>query len=335
MTARQADPAHVFPGQGSQHPGMGRQLARCDPAARELVGHATEVSGLPVAELMTRADAATIADPEIAQLLVFVWSSVLHRHLTGLGHRPAAVAGHSLGEYTALVACGSLDWADAVALVAARGRAMRRAAAREPGAMAALVGLPLSEVDALCAAADGIAVLANLNSDRQVVVSGAVAAIDGLVERARELGALRARRLPVGGAYHSPLMADAEAELAPHLLAAPLRSPRLPFASSVTAEWVEDVDSYRLVLLRQVTSPVRWRDTVRRLADTGVDTFVEVGPGRVLTGLDRETHRAARHLTAQDALTRLGDLTAPAGSTAGSGAGSAAGSAAPAGVVRR
>lgn len=298
------DPAFVFPGQGSQYPGMGRDLAPCGAVARELVGRAEQASGLPVQELMTRADARTIADPQIAQLLVFVWSSVMYRHLSGLGHRPSAVAGHSLGEYTALVACDSLDWETAVALVAARGRAMTEAAERMPGTMAALVGLPLSDVEHLCRQAcdgGGVAVLANINSARQVVVSGSTEAIQDILEQARASGALRAKALPVGGAYHSPLMDAAESALAPRLLAAPLGVPRRPFVSSVTGHWVVDIAAYRSELLHQVTSPVRWHDTFHTLAAAGIGTFFEVGPGRVLTGLGREMARGARHLTAQEA----------------------------------
>ncbi|QIS11591.1 ACP S-malonyltransferase [Nocardia arthritidis] len=298
------EPAFVFPGQGSQYPGMGRELARCDAAALRLIPMAEEISGLPVTELLHRADAATIADPAIAQLLVFVSSSVLYTHLTGLGYRPSAVAGHSLGEYSALVACGGLEWTDALALVVARGRAMADAAADAPGAMAAVVGLPMPEVLRLCAdtRADEVAVPANINSDRQVVVSGSPEVIDRVVATAKCRGALRAKRLPVGGAYHSPLMDEAETAFAARLLVAPLRPPRLPFVSSVTADWVADVAAYRAELLRQMTSPVRWRDTFRTMFDAGIRTFVEVGPGRTLTGLDREMNRDARHLTAQEAL---------------------------------
>ena len=286
----------LFPGQGSQFPGMGRDLAAFSPAARELVDTAEQVTGQPLHDLMHRADAARIADPYTAQVLVFVWSTVALRDLTDRGWRPDAVAGHSLGEYTALVASGALDWADALALVAARGHAMATAAARRPGAMGAVVGIDAEVVARLCAdasAGDEIAVVANLNSARQSVVSGTVDAVTAVLAAAGAAGALRARRLPVGGAYHSPLMRDAEEALAPLLRAATVRAPEVPMISSLTGMAVADVDAYADALTRQVTSPVQWLAVTRALA--AETDFVEVGPGRVLTGLGRETLRGARH----------------------------------------
>jgi [acyl-carrier-protein] S-malonyltransferase len=304
------DPVFVFPGQGSQHPGMGRDLAGCDSTARALLPAAERATGLPVYELMTRADAATIADPEIAQLLVFVWSTVLHRQLDEEGVRPGAVAGHSLGEYSALVACGSLDWEAALSIVSARGRAMAEAARRQPGTMAALVGLDSETVSALCirvCQGEAFAVIANHNSPRQTVVSGTADAIAGVIEAARTAGALRAKQLPVGGAYHSPLMTAAEDSLAPLLMAAPLRPPETPLVSSLTGQPVTDIEAYRGQLLRQVTKPVRWQAAVASLVEHGARTFVEVGPGRVLTGLGREMARDGRHLGAHEARRVLAD----------------------------
>jgi [acyl-carrier-protein] S-malonyltransferase len=298
------DPAFLFPGQGSQHPGMGRDLAGCDASARALLPAAERVTGMPVFELMTRADAATIADPEIAQLLVFVWSMVLHRQLDEEGVRPAVVAGHSLGEYSALVACGSLDWEAALVIVAARGRAMADAARRQPGTMAALVGLSADTASQLCwqvCQGEAFAVVANHNSPRQTVVSGTADAVAEVVEAARSAGALRAKRIPVGGAYHSPLMTAAEDSLAPLLMAAPLRTPDTPLVSSLTGQPVTDIEAYRGHLLRQVTKPVRWQAAVESLIERGARTFVEVGPGRVLTGLGREMARDGRHLGAHEA----------------------------------
>ena len=289
---------------------MGRDLLRCDERARALVPEAEDVTGLPIAELMSRADAATIADPEIAQVLVFVASGVMHRQLTDRGWRPDVVAGHSLGEYSALVASGVLGWIEALTLVAARGRAMAAAARQATGTMAAIVGLPVEAVAALCAevsTADGPAVLANLNSARQAVVSGTADAVAAVVERARAAGALRAKLLPVGGAYHSPLMAPARDELRPLVEAARLTSPRTALISSVTGQPVHDLAAYRADLAGQITSPVRWQATVAALAGSGVRRYVEVGPGRVLSGLGREAARDATHLTAADALrTRSG-----------------------------
>ena len=307
---------YLFPGQGSQFPGMGRELTAFGPDARALVDRAEAATGLPVHDLMHRADAARIADPHTAQVLVFVWSTVALRALQARGPQPDGVAGHSLGEYTALVACDALSWEEALRLVSARGRAMAAAAARRPGAMGAVVGIPAGTVGEFCADAsrgDEIAVVANLNSARQCVVSGTVDAVEAVLATATTAGALRARRLPVGGAYHSPLMLPAEQELAPLLRGTTLRTPRVPMVSSLTGAPVTDIAAYADALTRQVTSPVRWLDTVRALA--GSADFVEVGPGRVLAGLGRETLRGARFRGALDAVRTVG---AVAGTVAGS-----------------
>jgi [acyl-carrier-protein] S-malonyltransferase len=301
-------PAFVFPGQGSQYPGMIRDLSACGPVARDLVCTAEQVTGLDLAALMTNADAGTIADPQVAQLLVFVASSVLLAELRGRGCEPAAVAGHSLGEYTALVACGSLDWHTALALVTFRGAVMAEAARRRPGTMGAVVGLDLPRVERLCRAAterDGTAVVANVNSARQIVVSGTTEAVLDVLDAAAGAGALRAKRIPVGGAYHSPLMEAAQRRLAPLLRKAPLEPPRTPFVSSVTGEPVTDIEEYRAQLVAQVIRPVRWHAVTQRLGALGALEFVEVGPGRVLAGLGRETLRGARHLGAVDAIRRF------------------------------
>lgn len=301
-------PAFVFPGQGSQFPGMVRDLSACGPAARELVFTAEQVTGLDLVTLMTKADAGTIADPQIAQLLVFVASSVMLAELRGRGCEPAAVAGHSLGEYTALTACGSLDWHTALALVTFRGAVMAEAARQRPGTMGAIVGLDLPGVDRLCRAAadrNGTAVIANINSARQVVISGTTEAVLEVLDAASAAGALRAKRIPVGGAYHSPLMDAAQRRLAPLLRKAPLEPPRVPFVSSVTGERVADIEEYRAQLVAQVMRPVRWHAVTQRLAGLGASEFVEVGPGRVLAGLGREMLRTARHLGAVEAIRRL------------------------------
>jgi len=304
-------PVFVFPGQGSQAPGMGRELTACGPRARRRIDAAQHISGLPVQELMTVADAATIADPEIAQLLVFVWSTVWLEQLTEVGVRPSIVAGHSLGEYSALVAAGSLGWETAVRLVARRGSAMTAAAKRRAGTMAAIVGLDPDALTRLCeqASADhGVVNVANYNSPRQAVISGVVPAVEAVIVAARTQGALRAKRLAVGGAYHCPLMASAERELAPLLTDATFTAPRVPFVSSITGRRVTDIEAYRAKLLGQVTAPVRWQDTVRTLLDRGTTTFLEVGPGRVLSGLGREMARQATHLTAIEGLRSPGRL---------------------------
>lgn len=302
---RNVETVFVFPGQGSQYPGMGRDLAVCGPLGRDLVARAQHITGLPVAELMTRADAAAIADPEVAQVLVFVASIALLHSLIRGGTRPDAVAGHSLGEYSALVAADCLAWEEALVIVHERGRVMAAAARRAQGRMAAVVGLPAERVQGLCSAAasDGeAAVIANHNSRRQMVVSGHAAAVERVVAAALAAGALRAQPLPVGGAFHTPIMRPAERELAESLRRVVLREPRIPLVSSVTGAWVTDLDDYRTLLSGQITAAVRWDASVGTLIEAGARTFVEAGPGRVLTGLGRENARRAKHQSALQAL---------------------------------
>lgn len=309
-------PAFVFPGQGSQYPGMARELGACGPAARRLVATAERVTGLDLTALMGKADAATLADPRIAQLVVFVSSTVMLTELRERGIEAGVVAGHSLGEYTALVASGCLDWHTGLALVELRGRAMADAAQRRPGAMGAVVGLELPDVERLCRDAvdrHGTVVVANINSARQVVVSGTADAVQAVLDGATGLGALRAKRIPVGGAYHSPLMDEAQQQLAAVLGRTPVGPPRVPFVSSITADLVTDVKEYQRQLQAQITRPVLWHAVVRRLANLGVSEFVEVGPGKILKGLGRETARGARHLGAFDAMRMVVRPTAPVG----------------------
>ena len=301
--------AFVFPGQGSQFPGMGRELDRCGQADGELVAMAEETTGLPVSELMMRAPATTIANPEIAQVLVFVWSLTVFHGLARRGFHPAAVAGHSVGEYAALTACGSLDQATALSLVACRGRLMAEAALRAPGTMASIVGLDYDVVQRLCrssSAGNEFAVIANQNSPRQVVVSGTLGSVSDVVAAAREAGAIRTRQLAVGGAYHSPLMDCAGAAMTTRLASVHLRTPGVPLVSSATGRVVTDIPAYRADLMNQLTGPVRWQSAVGALVGLGVRTFVEVGPGKVLSGLGREMVRTGHHLTAAEAI-RLTD----------------------------
>ncbi|MFD9795237.1 ACP S-malonyltransferase [Streptomyces sp. NPDC059070] len=305
--------AFVFPGQGSQFPGMGRDLRPFGPEGEEVVARAEEVTELPVARLMATADARQLADPEVAQVLVFTWSAAALAHLRARGRHPAYVAGHSLGEFTALYAAGSLGLDTALGLVSCRGRAMRAAARRSQGSMAAVVGLPVDLVRGLCRLASddtGLVMVANANSARQTVVSGTTGAVRHVIEQAREAGALRARELPVGGAYHSPLMAWALPALAAKLATVPLDTPGVPLVSSTTGLPVDDIDEYRDELLWQMLRPVQWQRTVATLRTLGVGLFIEAGPGRVLTGLGRETARGARHLGVHDALRENADVRA-------------------------
>jgi [acyl-carrier-protein] S-malonyltransferase len=306
----------LFPGQGSQYAGMGRELGVCGPAARELVGEAGAHLGLPVADWLARADATTLADPEVAQLTIFVSSTVLLTELQASDVRPAAVAGHSLGEFAALVAAGCLDWPVALDLVAARGRAMAAAARSRPGTMGAVVGLPVEDLQQICAdqhRPERPVVVANLNSGRQAVVSGAEDAVEAVLAAARGRGALRARRLPVGGAYHTDLMEPARRALQPMLAQAPMRPPHTPMVSSIDGGPVVDIETYRRMLIGQITSPVRWYDAVLTLRGLGLSSYVEVGPGRVLSGLVREIDRTSVQQSAAAVLARAGRPMAGSG----------------------
>ena len=280
--------AMLFPGQGSQYPQMARDLLRCR-SGRAVLAEAEAVCGLPLTSLMSTADAATLADPEIAQLSVLTHSLTLWDQLVTYGADPAMVAGHSLGEYTAMVAAGMLDRTDALILVSRRGRAMAEASRARPGAMGAVVGLHLGQIERMCHEhGERAVVVANVNSARQVVVSGLRAAVEAVLDSARSAGALRAKLLPVGGAYHSPLMAEAAATMTALWRGVVLSPPRFPFLSSMTGALVADPDEQARLMLDQVGVPVQWRATMTTIQAGRVDAVVEVGPGRVLSGLARE-----------------------------------------------
>jgi len=298
--------AFVFPGQGSQHPGMVRTLHRCSPSTRTLVDRAERATGVALTELMTSGDADALADPRIAQLAVFVTSTALLEELRLRGWRPAVVAGHSLGEYSALAAAGVVDWDDALRLVDARGTAMAAAAATRPGAMAAVAGLDITRLEGLCRLASHYGEhvsIANINSGSQLVISGSEIAVTRVIDAARVAGALRACRLPVGGAYHSPLMQPAADLLRGELREIDMRRPMIPFVSSATGDLVDDPEEHRKVLMEQVLLPVEWKRTVERLVALGVEHVAEVGPGHVLTGLCRDNARAVNRVHAEDLLT--------------------------------
>lgn len=302
--------ALMFPGQGSQYPQMARDVLRCS-AGRRLLAQAEAISGRSLTQLMATADAVTLAEPQIAQLSVLVHSLALLDQLEADGMTPVAVAGHSLGEYTAMVAAGMLDRLDAMALVSRRGAAMAQAAADRPGAMAAVVGLDGTLVAQLCADAPAQpVVLANVNSPRQVVVSGTVDGVHFVVEAARQAGALRSKLLRVGGAYHSPLMAPAVAEVSQAWASVTLRAPRCPLISSVTGERVLDLVQQARQMRDQLSAPVLWQQTMTTLVGLRPDAVIEVGPGRVLAGLAREQAPTLTQLTIRPEAVRA---TVPAG----------------------
>ena len=280
----------LFPGQGSQAVGMGRALAASSPAAREVFAQADEALGYAISRLCFEGPAEELTLTANAQPGILTCSIAALRALeaeTGLS--PRVVAGHSLGEFSALVAAGSLDFADAVRLVHLRGRFMQEAVPAGQGAMAALMGGASDQVAELCAAAAEGEVLApaNFNGGGQIVIAGHAGAVGRAVARAKEFGVKRAVPLQVSAPFHCSLMEPAALRLAAELEQVTLADPRVPVVSNVEAEPHQDGARARQLLVRQVTAPVRWEESVQRLAAMGVTRLVEVGPGKVLSGLVR------------------------------------------------
>jgi len=277
----------TYPGQGSQKPGMGAEWA--SHPSWELVDEASDAAGRDVAHLLLHSDKEELTQTRNAQLATFVTSMVVLDAVGRLGAVPAAHAGHSLGEYSALTAAGALDFADAVRLVTERGDAMQAAADQQDGTMAAILGLDDDQVDIACQRTAGDAWIANYNAPGQVVIAGAPADLDKAIQLAKELGAKRAMRLPVGGAFHTPLMAPARHRLRKALEQIEFRAPERPIYANVDASPHDDAESWPDLLGAQLCSPVRWKQTLRRIEADGLNTLVEIGPGNVLTGLAKRT----------------------------------------------
>lgn len=287
--------AVLFPGQGSQHTGMGLELAEAFPAAREVFRTADDVLGFALSELCWKGPEEELRRTENAQPAILVHSlaawAVTREHLAS---RVRLAAGHSLGEFSAYAAAGALEIPDAVRLVRRRGELM---AAARAGTMSAIVGLEPHAVEEICEkveASGGTVVAANFNSPVQIVISGEAAAVEQARELAKAAGARMVKPLPVSGAFHSPLMADAEAGLRAELDGVPFRDPKFPVVANATAEPVREAAAARSSLVRQLTAPVRWTQSILRIADEGVDQFVELGPGKVLTGLLRRIDSGLR-----------------------------------------
>lgn len=284
----------LFPGQGSQAPGMGQAAAARNDAARALFSRADQVLGFSLSTLCAEGPEEELKKTENTQPALYVASAATLEVLRAEGIEPFAVAGHSLGEYSALYAAGAFDFETGLRLVRTRGQAFATAGEKRPGAMAAIVGLDVDQVTALCREAstsDEIAVPANLNEPAQVVISGDPAAIHRACEKAKAAGAKRALPLPVSGAFHSPLVEPAAATMRQALDAAEIRDASLLFVNNADATVVASTDLIRTGLVRQVTSAVLWIDCVRRLLSEGVEEFIEVGSGKVLSGLVRRIHK--------------------------------------------
>jgi [acyl-carrier-protein] S-malonyltransferase len=290
--------ACIFPGQGSQRVGMGRALADAHPICRATFDEADAILGEPLSRVIFEGPEDQLTLTENAQPAILTVSTAAHRLLQSRGLVPTFVAGHSLGEYSANVAAGTFCFADALQMVRRRGRYMQEAVPPGEGAMAAILGLDAEQVARACAdAAEGEVVsAANLNGPGQVVIGGTRDAVKRAGQRAKDLGAKRVIPLNVSAPFHTPLMKPAAERLAPELRALARRNPRVPVVANVDAEPKRDADAVIDALIRQIAAPVQWETTVVRLASEGVTTYVEVGPGAVLTGLVRKIHREATAL---------------------------------------
>ena len=280
--------AYIFPGQGSQFPGMGKPLYARSERARELMDKANDILGFSITDIMFGEDAEALKATRVTQPAIFIHSVVLAL-CSGL-ETPAMVAGHSLGEFSALAAAGAMEFEDALRLVAIRANAMQKCCEKVPGTMAAIIKLPTETIEEICAGCTGIVVPANYNSEGQVVISGEAEAIAEACAKMKEAGAKRALPLAVSGAFHSPLMEPARLELAEAIDKTPFKAPQCPVYQNVTALPSSDPAAIKENLLKQLTSPVRWTQTVQNMVAGGADHFLEIGPGTVLQGL---VHRIA------------------------------------------
>jgi [acyl-carrier-protein] S-malonyltransferase len=294
--------AFVFPGQASQYPGMGKELAQKYSAARAVFDEADKVLGFSVSKLCFEGTEEELRLTANTQPALLTCSVAVHRVLSEKGLAPDFVAGHSLGEYSALVAAGSLKFSDALQLVRKRGTYMQDAVPAGAGAMAAIMGLsPAVVLDACKRAAEGeVCSAANLNSPEQTVISGHAGAVKRAVEIASQLGAKRAVILQVSAPFHCALMMPAQERLAENLKTAEFTKLQVPLVTNVDADTITTGEEAREALIRQVSMPVRWEESVRLLIDEGVNTFVEAGPSRVLTGLLRQIERSVAALNVED-----------------------------------
>lgn len=283
--------AYVFPGQGAQFPGMGKDLYDSNPEAKALFDKADEVLGFSLSKIMFEGTAEELKETKVTQPAIFTMSVIMAK-LLGDDFKPTMVAGHSLGEFSALTAVGALDFESALKLVSARAMAMQKACEAKPSTMAAILGLADEVVEDICAKIEGVVVAANYNCPGQLVISGEIEAVEAACELAKEAGARRALVLPVGGAFHSPIMEPARAELAAAIEATEFNTPMCPVVQNSVAKAVSEPSEIKQNLIDQLTAPVKWTQSVQQMIASGVTDYVECGPGKTLQGLVKKIDRS-------------------------------------------
>lgn len=283
--------AYVFPGQGAQFSGMGKDLYDKSDLAKEMFAQANEVLGFDIMKIMFEGTDEELKQTKVTQPAIFLHSTILAACL-GDSFKPDMVAGHSLGELSALVANGTLNFVDGLTIVSKRAMAMQKACEAVPSTMAAILGLEDEVIEKICSEVDGVVVAANYNCPGQLVISGSIPAVEKACEKLTEAGAKRAMILPVGGAFHSPLMEPAREELAAAIEATEFKTPKCPVYQNVPASAVSDPSEIKKNLIAQLTAPVKWTQTMNAMIADGASEVIEVGPGKVLQGLFKKVDRA-------------------------------------------